>query len=102
MGVEGKNLQTVDVMSQHDVVPIIGKRWSGAEIHDGPVGGGTDRIGRFAPGVALEAPDVESFVHLPAIRAYATEGAGCPRFAHCADKKPLPASRFKQGVIGGR
>jgi hypothetical protein len=49
----------------------------------------------------LKAFDVETFVHLPAVRSHATKPAGGPRFSGRADKKLFFAAVLQQSVIGG-
>src|SRR5207244_285598 len=87
VGVERVNLQTVNPVTQHKVISVVGERRFGAEIDHGAVGGGQHRVGRLAPGIALKAFDVEAFVHLRAVRAHTTQHAGGPRFADGAGKK---------------
>ena len=100
--VERINFQSIDVMTQDDVVSVVGERRLGAEVNDAAVGGGHDRVGRFAARVVLKAFDVETFVHLPSVRAHTTERAGGPGFADCAGKELFFAAGFKQGVISSR
>src|SRR5208282_4087534 len=77
-------------------------RRPGAEINHRAIGGGLDGIGRLAVPVALQAADVESLVHLPAVTADAAETAGRPRFVRRGRGKEFQfVSNFIQGVIGG-
>ena len=53
-----------------------------------------------SPMVALEAADIQAFVHLPAIGADTAEGARRPRLADGADEVSLLAPLLKEGVVG--
>ena len=79
-------------MAQHDIVAVVRHGGFGAEVDNGAVGGGLDRVDRFAPRISSKAFDVETFVHLPAVRSHATKPAGGPRFSDRADKKLLFAA----------
>ena len=100
VGVEGVNLQALDLVPQDEVVAVVRQRWPRADIGDRAVGGGQHRVGWLAMPVALEAADVEALVHLPAAAAHTAEGAGHPRLAGRADEESLLAPLFEERVIG--
>ena len=88
-------------MFKNNVAAVIRQAGIVAEVCDGAIGGGHDRISWFAVFVALKAFDVETFVHLPAIGTHATETAALPGFAGRADEKLFAAVFFEQRVVGG-
>jgi len=101
MRVEGINFDAVDGVSHHDIPTIIGKLRMIAEVGNGAVGSSHDWIGRFPVLVALEAFDVETFVHLPTIGTDASETTAFPGLACGADEKAVAAIFFEEGMIGG-
>src|SRR5512146_2779362 len=86
-------------MAQDDVIAVIRKRRFGIDISDLSISGGHDRIRGLAAFVALEASDIETLMHLPAIAADTTEAAALPGFANRRHKKLFTPARLKQGVI---
>src|ERR1700691_4666290 len=99
MRVEGVNLDTFDLMAQDDVAAIIGKGRPAVNIGHDPVGRSQNRVGWFAMAVALQALDIEAFVHLAAVGANAAKRAGNPRLAGSGNEIAIFAARFKNGVV---
>src|SRR5207245_10819765 len=60
-----------------------------------------DAVNRVPRRIASNALDVETFVHLPAVRTHAAKPAGGPRFSDCADEELLFTAGLQQRVIGG-
>src|SRR5258705_8539988 len=89
-------------MPHHDVIPVIRKRRALVDIGHNAVGGSHDWIGWFAMLVPLQAPNVQSFMHLPPLAADTSEGSRFPRLAHGPDKKALLAAFLKQCVVRSR
>src|ERR1035437_7082126 len=77
--VERINFKAVNLVRDDEVTPVIGQPRFVVDIPDDAVGGGHDGIGRLAVFVMLEAADVETLVHSPAVVAHATEAAAGPR-----------------------
>ena len=99
MGVEGVNLQTIDLMTKDDVDTIVGERRVNINVDDTAIGSGHHRIDRFAVLVALQATNVQAFVDLPAVGAHTTEGAAGPGFAGRWNEEFFFLARFVDGAV---
>jgi hypothetical protein len=84
------------------IVAIVRERRFAVDVGNRSVGGGHDRDRLVRPFVALQAADINAFMHLPAFGADATEAAALPRFADGGNEEPFAAAvRVKEGAVRG-
>jgi len=101
VGIEGVEVEIIQAVLEDDVDPVIGQTGAMVDVGDRAIGGGEDRVGRFTFAVALEAADIDAFVHLSAAGSGATEHAMGVGMAGGADKELLFLSGLEQCGIGG-
>src|SRR5437762_1103520 len=102
MRVERINFQTLNLVPQHDVVAVIGKRRPVVEVSDSAVSRREDGINWFTAVIALQTANVQSLVHLPAFTPHTTETATGPRFADSAHEEFFFLTGFKERAVRRR
>ena len=73
--IDGENRHAFDVVAQNDVISVIGEAGLFVHVHDSTVGGRHYPVDWLAAPVALKAPNVQAFVHLPSFGSHAAEHA---------------------------
>src|SRR5262245_17254267 len=87
-------------MLQHDIFAVVRSAGALVDISNCSVARRHHGINWLASLVALDAANVQTFVHLIAFAAHAAERATLPRFARGADKILFFAVLFEQSTIG--
>src|SRR5260221_12892094 len=102
MRIKRVNLQALNLMTQDNIIPIIGKRRAGVEVRHSAVRRGQNRIDRFAAPIPLEAANVQALVHLPPLGPDAPEGAAGPWLAYRPNEEVLFLPSLEQSPVCGR
>src|SRR5438067_13394949 len=102
MRIKGVNLQALNLMTQDDIIPIIGKRRAGVEVRHSAVRRGQHRIDRFPVPIPLQAAYVQALVHLPTLGPDASEGAAGPWLAYRPNEEFLFLPSLEQSPVCGR